>query len=217
MDETRLNQEISSLQMDFPSNSDRSHERVNTEIKPDRKTQGTVIKRKKSLGKKLSETFLGENLSSVLSYVMYDVLIPAAKNTLDDMVSGGIHRLLFSGGSDPYGHRERGRDRGRPYVSYDRLSDRDRDVDRSARNRAKHNMSDIRINTRREAEDVLYELQGRIHEYGFVTVGYFYQLVRVPDSYTDDKYGWENLDRVEVRPLRGGGYIIDFPRPILLD
>jgi hypothetical protein len=78
-------------------------------------------------------------------------------------------------------------------------------------------MDDIKINSRREAEDVLHELRSRIEEYGFVTVGYFYQIVRVPESYTDDKYGWENLDRVEVRPLRGGGYIIDFPRPILLD
>jgi hypothetical protein len=213
MDEPKVSQEISSLQPDFPSNSNKSR----TEKKPDHKTQGVVIKRKKSLGKKLAATFLGESLSSVLAYIAYDILIPTAKSTLYDIVNGGSKRLIFGGSNDLYGYRDRDRDRGHPYVSYDRFSDRDRDADRSARNRARHNMDDIRINTRNEAEDVLYELRSRIRQYGFVTVGYFYQLVRVPDSYTDDKYGWENLDRVEVKPLRGGGYIIDFPRPILLD
>src|SRR5690606_17881328 len=51
--------------------------------------------RKKSLGKKISETFTGDDARSVGEYVLFDVVIPAAKTMISDAVGQGVERMLF--------------------------------------------------------------------------------------------------------------------------
>lgn len=207
--------QYSTLDVDFPPNS-HSHKSFpkRDEVKP----QGKIIKnrpitRKKSLGKRITETFLGDTLRNVVSYIVEDVLIPAAKNTFADMVHGGTERMIF--GEDGNRNSHNRRDRGHSYVSYDsRFKSNDR-VDHS-RNRARHIMDDIILKTRTEAEDVRDQLLDIIEEYGIVSVADFYKLVDIDANYTDTKYGWENLSRANVVPVRGG-YLINLPKPILID
>ena len=140
--------------MDFPSNTHKSKEETKKqEKKVEKVTSGKVVKQKKTLGKKFAETFLGDNIESVSSYIIYDIIIPAAKNMISDTVSNGIEMLLFGQTS---GSRTR-RDRGKSYVSYSNYyKDRDRYRDRqiSQRNRAGHNFDDIILESRGEAEEV---------------------------------------------------------------
>lgn len=204
------------IQMDFPSNN---HKKKKETIKPEKKvekvTSGKVVKKKKTLGKKITETFLGDNIESVSSYIIYDVIIPAAKNMISDTVSNGIEMLLFG---QTRGSRTR-RDKGKSYVSYSnyyKYRDRDRDRQVSQRNRVRHNFDDIILESRGEAEEVLSHLVDLTEDYGMASVADLYDLVGVTSNFTDNKYGWDNLSSGRVVPVRGG-YLLELPRPIVLD
>ena len=61
---------------------------------------GSVKQKKKSFGKKIQEDFLGDDTRSVGSYIFMDVLIPALKDLIYDMITGSAEMSLFgtSGG-----------------------------------------------------------------------------------------------------------------------
>ena len=201
---------------EFPSNSNRKKE-LNTPVKEKNITpvvSGKVIKKQRSFGQKLSETFFGDDTRSVGDYILHDVLIPAIKSTLSDMVGGGIEMLLF--GERKSSSRSRlFRDRDRSYVPYNRLSRRDdledrRYMSRSARSR--HDFDDIILETRGEAEDVLSHMVDLIEDYGVASVGDYYDLLGIESNFTDNKYGWINVADGYVDRVRDG-YCIRLPRP----
>lgn len=201
------------LRKKYPPNTPKE-ENKKEDKKLEKIVTGNVKKRKKTLGKKMAETFLGDDTKSVTQYIIYDVLIPAAKETLSSMVSGGVEMLLFG---ETKGRNTR-RDRGKSYVSYSsyyKNEDRDRrDRDRSSR--ARHNFDDIILDSRGEAEEVLSRLVDLVEEYGMVSVADLYELVGVTSSFTDNKYGWTNLSSASVERVRDG-YLIRLPRTTLLD
>lgn len=201
---------------EFPSNSNRKRE-LNTPVKEKNITpvvSGKVIKKQRSFGQKLSETFFGDDTRSVGDYILHDVLIPAMKSTLSDMVGGGIEMLLF--GERKSSSRSRlFRDRDRSYVPYNKLSRRDdledrRYMSRSARSR--HDFDDIILETRGEAEDVLSHMVDLIEDYGVASVGDYYDLLGIESNFTDNKYGWINVADGYVDRVRDG-YCIRLPRP----
>lgn len=200
----------------YPGNSHTSKELVIGDDIPSRnvtKVANATLK-KKSFLSKVGGVFFGSDTDNVGSYILYDILIPAAKNTLSEMVSSGIEMLLF-------GENRRTsvrRDRDKSYISYNSIS-RDRsDRDRSAayRVRANHHFDEIIIDSRAEAEEVLSSLVELIDTYGVATVSDFYDLIGMTSDFTDNKYGWKNLNRSSVNRVRDG-YILSMPRPIPLD
>lgn len=207
-------------EVDLPGNSNKEKR----EKKVDKVIKGTVQKKKKSLGKRVANNLMGEDdVQSVTNYILYDVVIPAAKNTISEMVSGGIEMLLFG---ERKGSRTR-RDRGRSYVSYDSYHNRrdPRDpVGRghtqqrtlSRRARTSHNFDDLILSSRGDAEEVLSHLVDLIEDYGMATVADLYDLVDVTAAYTDSKYGWDNLSTASVVRVRGG-YLIKLPKTRVLD
>jgi hypothetical protein len=202
----------------YPGNSNRGKEE--TREKLEKVVSGEVITKKKTFGEKVAETFFGDDTRSVGDYLLHDILIPAMKSTLSDIVGGGIEMLLF-------GERSRGgysnrssiyRDRNRSYVSYNKVSrsSRERDsryLSRTDRNR--HNFETIVIQDRGEAEDVLTNLVDLIYDYEVASVADYYDLVGIESSYTDQKYGWTNLADAKVERVRDG-YILRLPRPRVL-
>jgi hypothetical protein len=201
----------------YPSNSNKTRDRVAKptaapEVKQITKvTTGLVTTKKKSFGKKLSEIFIGDDVGSVSQYIIYDVLIPAAKATLSDMIGGGIEMLLF--GEQRKTNRLT-RDKGRSIVNYQKFSEKPdyRRSAASAQNRDRHDFDDIIIETRGEAEDVLGRLVDLVDAYGVATVADLYQLVGMTGSgFTDAKYGWDNLSSASVSRVRNG-YLIVLPR-----
>jgi hypothetical protein len=210
----------SSLDSMIPNNSDKAKREKSG--KPDERKKikpvvtGKVVKQKKSVWRRLKENILGDDTRSVADYMVHDVLIPAFKSTLSDMVGGGIEMLLF-------GERRRGntyyRDRGRTYVSYNNYFRDDRDRDRrsfSRSARARHDFDDIVFETRAEAEKVLANLVDLTIEYNRASVMDFYELCNIDTNYTDDAYGWTNLREAYTDRVRNG-YIICLPPPRPLD
>lgn len=209
------------LREDLPSNSHKSREAVVVEEVREKKVEkvvkGKVTQKKKSLGKKMAETFLEDDTQSVGEYILYDVLIPAAKSTLTDIVTGGIEMLLYGGQRDD--RRSTTRDRGRTYVSYNRMYDRDdrRDRDRvRERNRNRHEFDDIFLDSKAEAREVLNGLMDLVEDYGQASVEDFYDLVGLDSQYTDSRWGWTDLRNAYIENTRRG-WIIRLPRTVVID
>lgn len=204
-----------SVAVSFPANSHKKREEKVEIRKIEKVIKGSVVQRKKSLGKRFMETFLGDDVNTVTGYILHDVLIPAAKSTLSDMVQGGIEMLLFG---ERKGTRTK-RDQGKSYVSYNNYSNsprRDERRDVSPRNRARHNFDDIILGSRGEAEEVLSHIVDLTIDYGQATISDLYDLVGINTNFTEDKYGWNDLGSASISRARDG-YLLNLPKAILLN
>ena len=182
--------------------------------------KGPVVKQKPSFASKFKNSFLGEG-GNVGEFVVYDILVPAFRNTLSDMGFGLVEMFFGNGRSRGRDYDSRViRDRGRSYISYNGISsDRDRrdrgrnsdrrDIDRN--DRARHEFDNIVYGSRGEAEDVLSHLVDLTIEYGEATVAAFYELSNVESNHTDNRYGWTSLRDAYTERVRNG-YIIRFPQ-----
>lgn len=211
------------LKDNFPSNN--KTKKVEKSIDEDKQVKkiisGSVRKQKKGFGKRIAENLLEDDAQSVGDYILYDVIIPSVKDLIFNALTGGLEASLFGG---KRGART-SRDRGRSYVSYDRVSynsTRDRDRDResrdvSRRSRATHRFDDLVLDSRGEAEEVISHLVDLTIDYGQATVADLYDLLGVTSDFTDNKHGWTDLRGASVTRARGGGYLLDLPRTRPLD
>lgn len=171
-----------------------------------------VTQRKKSLGRKIAETFTGDDIQSVGQYLIFEVFIPAAKTTISDMVSQGIERALFGENARGRSSSSSSRRPSTGRVSYSSMYAGDREAPREMSRRARnnHEMSEIIFNSRGEAEEAIERLSDLIDMYKVATVANFYDLVGVSSSFTDHKWGWDNLREARVVRTRDG-YLLDMP------
>lgn len=206
----------------YPGNSNKERMNKQEEPKKEIKKVASATKRKKSMTKKFKEAFVGEDgdNQSVADYILYDVLVPAAKNTISDMVTGGIEMLLYG---ERRGGSRMNRDRGRSYVNYSGYSTARREDDRvhsssrvrrSARDRVYND--DIVLPTRGEAEQVIDSLLDIIDQYGSASIADLYSLTGIDSDFTDNSYGWTNLATASVSRTRDG-YILNLPRACPID
>lgn len=200
---------------EYKANSHRvKEEQKNKEvIKKDIQPVAKAKTKKKSEVKKFADVFIAEDITSVKDYIVNDVLIPAAKKAISDIITNGIDMILYG--------EARGKDRRRDTgsrVSYTKYyeRDRDRDYDRGRTRRSVYDYDDIILDTRGEAEDVLNRMDDLIDAYGMVSVADLYDLVGVSGNYTDNKYGWTNLRNAEVRRTRDG-YLLKLPKALPFD
>lgn len=201
------------MRVDYPANSKRSKETPPEREVIEKVVTTEVIQRKSGVGGKFFRTFLAEDSRSVMSYVVMEVLLPAAKNMVSDAVSQGVERVLF-GDARP---RPAGR---QGYTNYTSRFGRGgvtttgseyRRPEMSRQARATHDFNDIIISSRAEAEDVLDRLRDLINSYEVATVSDLYDLVGLTGEFTDDKWGWYDLRSAQVRAIRGG-YLLHLPR-----
>ena len=199
---------------EFPSNSHKARAEKKELKKVEKVIAGKVVTRKKSLGKRFMETFVGEDISNVSFYIIHDVLIPAAKSTLSDMLHG-VTDMVIDGVRKSPGTR---REKGRSYVSYNNYSSNRRDRrEISPRNRARHNFDEIILDSRLEAEEVLSHLVDLVYDYNQASISDLYALVGIEPNFTDNKWGWIDLSGTSVIRSRDGGFLLDLPKPISLD
>jgi hypothetical protein len=199
---------------EYPSNSNASREPAKKEP-IERVTQSEAFQRKKSVGKRFSETFLGGDARSVGSYIFFDVFLSAARDMVVDMVTMGAERMFY-GESRPRasrGFRPTGGFAG--HTNYNRVAAGLRPDPREAmshRARATHDFGEIIIDTRVEAEAVVDKMFHQIEKYGQVTVADLYDLVGITSAYTDNKWGWIDLQGTDIRRTRDG-YLLKLPPP----
>lgn len=200
---------------DYKANSHRVKEEQKSKevVKKDIQPVAKAKTKKKSEVKKFADVFIAEDITSVKDYIVNDVLIPAAKKAISDIITNGIDMILYGEAKG----RDRRRDGG-SRVSYTKYyeRDRDRDYDRTRTRRSVYDYDDIILDTRGEAEDVLNRMDDLIDAYGMVSVADLYDLVGISGNYTDNKYGWTNLRNAEIRRTRDG-YLLKLPKALPFD
>ena len=164
------------------------------------------VKVKKNEMRKFKDVFIHEDMHNVGSYVLMDVLIPAIKDAIEDIVTNGI-RMILRGET---GSRKSGSSASK--VSYSRFYDDRRDGrNTETRARTSYSYDDITFESRGEAELVLERMSELIDTYGMASVADLFDLAGETCSYTDNKYGWTNIRNAKVYRTRDG-YLIEFPK-----
>jgi len=199
---------------EFKGNSHKQREKEKQEKEQKREVtkvvSGNVKTKKKSGVTKFADIFVTEDLNNVKSYIILDVLIPAAKKAVSDIVTNGIDMILY--GESRHTKRDSISSRVSYRSYYDKGRDRDRDRDHSVNRRKTFDYDDIILDTYAEADEVLTRMDELIETYGDVSVDDLYSLVGITDNnYMNAKYGWTDLR--DARPVRvRDGYILKLPK-----
>lgn len=203
----------------FPSNSKKSKEEAVDQSRVKKVISGNILKKQKNFLDKVAETFFGDDAKEVGRYVIWDVLIPAAKNTLSEMVSTGIEMILFGESRGP--SRKRYKDRNViPYSTISQSRSRETPIDRESfrdrdRSRTKYRFDDLVIETKDEAYEVLDQMVTLTEDYGDASVGDLYDCLGLTSDFPDRKWGWTSLNRATVSRVRDG-YILNLPPAVPL-
>ena len=196
---------------DYPANNLPAKSNKTKEKKVEKVISGTVRTSRKPVGKRFMDLFLGDDISNVKEYMIYDRIIPGVK----EMLVSGFEMVLFGD------TRRRSRyDTKASYVSYNKMygvrdSRRVRDT-REDRRSTTLDLEEYIFETKGEAIEVLDTLTELIDVYGQASVTDFYDAIGVTGNFTDCNYGWTELGDAHIRRVRGGGYALDMPRPIVL-
>lgn len=179
--------------------------------------EGKVISRPLPWYKRFARSMIAEDAGNVGEYVLLEVVIPATKNLILEMLQQTGERLLFgtsrgrvSGRRSPLGAILRDREP----VNYGRYSERESRGLRtmSYRARATHDFNEIVLEHRSEAIGVVEALVDLVARYGSATVADLYDLVGTTGSYVDKQWGWTDLITADVRQVPGG-FLLDLPSP----
>lgn len=194
-------------------------------VKREKIVTGPVTLRKKSVPNRMLHTLFSGQTDSVSSYVVGQVLLPAAKNMLADTV-GMIADALRQGMEQAiFGDTRPSRSASRPgYTNYSTSVTRPgpgpaRQVyaerKMSVQQRASHDL-DVIFKERGEAEDVLDQLQALIEAYKVATVADYYDFIGITNDFVDNKWGWSDLRGATILMVHGG-HLLRLPKPIALD
>jgi hypothetical protein len=197
---------------DFKPNSHRFKEEQKESAekkKVEKVISGKVKTKKKSEISKFADVFISEDASNVKSYIFMDVLVPAIKKAISDIVTDGIDMILYG----ETGRTKKRSSSNSSYISYNRYSDRrdDRRNDSSYRAVSRYDFENITLDNRGDAEEVLERMDELLDAYGIVTVSDLYDLVGITGEFTDNKYGWTSLRNAEIVRVRDG-YKLKLPR-----
>lgn len=202
----------------YESNSHRSKELQREETQSEKRVQKVVtgnVKTRKNEVRKFTDIFISEDAANVKSYIFMDVLVPAIKKAISDIVTDGVDMILYGGTGG--GKRKTSSGNKVSYRKFydDRRDDR-RDRETTYRDRNRFDYEDIEFETRGEAEAVRTEMMDCIERYGMVSVADMYDMAGLAAPYTSSKFGWTSIRTAEVKRTRGG-YIIELPRAIAFD
>lgn len=210
------------MTMDYQGNSRKGKEEK--EEKPKKSVEKVVVTevivKKKGVGSKFREVFIEADFRSVSNYILYDVLIPAVRNTIVDVATKGIERAMY--GESAIRRRNFGPG---PRVTYNSPIDRGyadrgyRDAPSPPRGRTptsrdsrpqRHSQDSIILATREEAALVLERMNDVLDQVQVVSLADLNDLVGLPTTYVDNHWGWVYLGDVQIRQVREG-YVIDLP------
>jgi hypothetical protein len=203
--------------MDYQGNSKKDKEPIpKKEI--ERVVTTEVVVKKKSIGSKFREVFIAADIRNVNQYIIYDVLIPAVRDTVVDAVKKGVDRMVYGESAI----------RRRDYGPGPRITTYNRPVDRGFQNPIdarsypgrtppdrdprpqRHVRENLVLTTREEAALVLERMTDIIETYEAVSVADLNELVGLPFTPVDNKWGWTYLGDAQIQQIREG-YLLNLP------
>lgn len=207
---------------EYQSNSHRSKElqKVESAAPAERKVQKVIssgqAKTRVNNGRKLADIFISEDAANIKSYIFMDVLVPAIKKAISDIVTDGVSMLLYGGkGSSRSGDRISA---STPKVSYRNYYDDGRDRRDGYAARVRFDYADISFPSRGSAEAALSQMIEILDRYPFVTVADLYEMAGLEREcpHTANKYGWTKLNTADVVRV-SDGYVIKLPKAMPID
>lgn len=198
---------------DYKPNSHKSKVEQTTAVaekKVEKIVTGNAKVRKKSGARKFTDVFISEDAANVKSYVVMDVIIPAIKDVLSNVVKDSIDMILF-GTTRPSGRRSSSSNSS--YISYNRYSDKkdERRYESRYTPASRYSFEDIVLEHKGDAEDVLDRMRELLDVYEAVSVADLYDLVGMSRDHTDNNYGWTNLRNARTIRVRDG-YMLELPK-----
>lgn len=180
--------------------------------KIDKVVTGTA-KRKKNEIRKITDIFAPGDMSSVTEYIIMDVIVPATKKMISEVVRNGIDMILYG----ESGRNNKGPSDKISYRNYYSSNDSNKSYNSSNRVRSVFDYDNIIIPSRQEAEEVIRRMDEIIETYQTVSVADLYDLCGITDhNYMNQRYGWMNIRTAEAIRVRDG-YVLKLPRALPLD
>lgn len=207
------------LAEEYKSNSHKSKDLVVTkEEKSEPVVQGSVSLKKQTGVGKFARSILAEDMRSVSSYVLSDIIVPSFKKAIDDIISNGIHMLLYGRSASPKSSSTK-----MSYGSYYYGGTYAKSIDEPPIAKPSSNIYDydeFLLPTKGAALAVQERMDDVLEQYQIVSVNDLYEIMKMTVSecnipappYTiANKYGWTNLRSIEIYPVRDG-YVLKLPR-----
>ncbi len=174
--------------------------------------KSAIVSTKKPLGQRFKDAFIAEDIHDVKSWLIQDVLIPGAKNTILDMLS----MVFFSKGgrstsSYNFYRPNRSTYGGASYASYYN-GQKNNNQQQTRSSYVSHNNKvdyrDIVLERRDDAQRVVDEMCGRIVEFGQVSIAEMLDFMEITSSYVDNNWGWTNPNCIGIKRI-ANGWLID--------
>ena len=205
--------DVTKLYDNLPDNSHKARDEKKASAQEEKRVEKVVhgkVKTKKNNKRKLADLFISEDAGNIKNYIFLDVIVPAVKKAIYDLVVGALDMSLYGGRGG--GGRRSTADKV-SYRDYNSVSRRDTRSYESARTTSGYSYDDIVLETRGEAEAVLSRMDEIMEEYEIVRVADLYDLVGITGEHTDNKYGWTNIRNAKIVRVRDG-WKIEMPRAL---
>ena len=201
------------------SNRDKQKKKEAEERRPQKIITSEVTTKEKSATKKFADKFFEDDVSNVKTYILWDVIIPAIKNVISDIVGNSVDMMLYGRARN---RPQRGASTGNTtmvgglsgYTGYGSFSSRQTGI--SQRNRSNYDLDEFVFQSRADAEMVLDTLKEIVSKYKAASVADLCDLIGRSSQYTDVKYGWTDLRGADVQRVREG-YVLIMPRVTLIE
>lgn len=210
--------------MEYASNSNKSKEKIIIEVETDdgvvvepkvtKVVTGTAIVQKKGIGKKLHGIFFGGEFKSASRYVVADVLLPAARDMVVDIITKGVERVVYG---ERYSSSRRRSPEYRGNVQYNspvrreyRSSILPGQPPRIPNRINRRESSDVLIESREEANLVLQTMVDCVEKYEQVSMADLNELLGLQSANIDHRWGWTTLNEASIRQTRDG-YLLELP------
>lgn len=184
------------------------------EDKQIQKVTKNPAKIKTNEARKIADIFISEDISNVKNYIFMDVIVPAVKKAIYDVVTNGIDMFLYGGSGKGKSNSTTSKVSYRNY--YERKDNGGYRQSEPNANRNALDYEDIVFDNRGEAEAAKQQMMDLIDRYGMVTVSDLYEMANQTAPYTAQKYGWMDVRSAETQRVRDG-YILKLPRAVPID
>lgn len=189
----------------------------------------TVRIHKKTFLDKVADTFLAQDIRDVSKEIYSDVIIPAIKKIIVEIIKNGADMLFFgeTKASKIY-------DATNPWTSYNAYYQSGANNSKSAssdRNRGGSDNYRLEFATKGQAEEARDELLEVFRNYPSASIADFCEISRlkiqktdpniakeIPAKWNDNDWGWYNLTPADCEIVRlfNGYYTIRLPKPVYL-
>lgn len=219
---------------ELPGNSHRQREGSASppnRPKVERVVTGPVIQRKTPLRQKFKSTFLGGNPKEAIVNTFTNSFVPRAKEVFLDTLYEGMDRMVLGEARAATARRNNGlisnifgpNPSVSQYVPYNAFGtgqpSQAQMQQQTAAAAILNNNSNQRIDlgqiiipSKVEADALMTKIIWHIEEFAFFSVADLYEMLGLQAPFTDEKYGWNDVRELAVRPV-SGGYLLVLPQP----